>query len=220
MAKKTIPCPNPECDKVLKSSSGWTLHVKKCCPELRWRKTIVKMEVEFEIPDVVEEGISPVALFRKAFWTAEVRGIGTCALKHATLLDRTTATRSATQQEKKRMGRAEALRDRNSAANEFKKIVKEIVGEAPKALKTSTQTEWPETIMVTFHKPGINRWEIRNTWEYAFTLHLKKTTLEVQLERRALTGKWGVFTTTKSKTFQLADPKSFEGIRKFTGLQP
>jgi hypothetical protein len=227
VAKKQYPCPSPTCNKVMKSTSGWTLHVKKCCPELRWRKTIVKMEIEFEIPDVTKEGLGPVDLFRQAFWEQDVRGIGSCKLTQATLLDVTTATRDATQREKNRIARAEALRDRGTATREFKRIVQEIIGK-PNNQGVHTETRWPEQITVTYHNPGLNKWEKRSIWDVAFVLHLKTERLEVKLARKLRRGgqqtPWGGspgdYTGGKAKTFRLADPNSFEDIRNYTGLRP
>jgi hypothetical protein len=223
VAKKDYPCPNPDCSKVMKSTSGWTLHVKKCCPELRWRQTIIKMEVEFVIPDVVKEGVGPVDLFKQAFWAQDLRGIGSCKLTHATLLDRTTATRDATPQEKNRIKRAEALRDRGTATREFKRIVQEIIGKPKKNQSVHTETDWPETIKVTYHSAGIQRWERQRVWDVAFTLNLKTERVEVHLDQKLKpnTNRWsGVTLGGQSKTFRLADPKSFEDIRKYTGLRP
>lgn len=222
VAKKEYPCPSPDCNKIMKSTSGWTLHVKKCCPELRWRQTTVKMEIEFVIPNLVKEGMGPVDLFRQAFWEQDVKGIGSCKLSHAILLDRTTQTRDATAQEKRRLERSEALRDKTSAVREFKKIVQEIVGKPHARQGVHTETDWPDRLTVTYYKRGLQRWEKRNQWDVAFILHLKKERLEVKLERKSQSGqRWSNdYTGGQAKTFRLADPNSFEDIRKFTGLRP
>jgi len=226
VAKKEIACPNPKCSRIMKSTSGWTLHVKTCCPELRWRKTVVKMEVEFEIPQVMEDSLGPIDLHSHAFWPQDVRGVGSCKLVHAILLDVTTATRDATPQEKNRIKRAEALRDKGSATREFQRIVKEIVGVCPQGLVAHTTTNWPNSIAVTFQPPGLKQYEKRHIWKYAFTLDLKKTNILVALESKkksAVVTPWvgpNDVTCKGKKTFRLADPKCFEDIRNYTGLRP
>ena len=37
-----LTCPNPECRRELKSRSGYTLHVKKCCPEIKPDLEVIK----------------------------------------------------------------------------------------------------------------------------------------------------------------------------------
>jgi len=219
VAKKGHTCPG--CGKVLKSSSGWTLHVKKCCPELRWRKTTVKMQVEFEIPDVIHSD-DPNILFRLAFYEHDVKGIGSCHLKTAALLDKTIDVRKPTSQEKTRMDRAIAAKDKNSTVREIKKIVEGIIGKPTKKQSIHTETSWPETVRITYTTAS-TKWDKGYLWDVAFTFNLKNGQVEVKQKTERAPGhsQWSrEVIGGYRKVFRLADPDCIEEIREYTGLRP
>ena len=216
----------PGCQRVLKSTSGWTLHVKTCCPDLRYRKTRVKMEIEFDIPvpldDMNNHGISvtasPLAFFNLAFWPKEIRKVGQCEMVSANLLEEPTIeNRAPTYQEQARLKRSEMQRDANSANRECRRVAKVLIGE-PKDLAVRGEGGYPETVTLIYAPKGLRAWQHRDQAKMTLTFRLKDETVEVgtgPVNKHS----WPRIHKTV-KTFRLADPECIEQIQKFTGFKP
>jgi hypothetical protein len=209
----------PKCNKKMKSKSGWTLHVKKCCPDQRWRKTTVKMEIEFEIPKPIGEAVPAVHMFQTAFHTAEIKGIGTCRLNSAMVLDRNISTRKPTLIENHRMSYTAGMRDKNTAIREFKRLLKLIVG-GPQEFETYTEANYPKSITISYHghDPGLSayyksRYWRKQYWKLKFELDIQKSVISISTEKSK-------HKRSTTKKFQLADPDCFDEIREFTGMAP
>jgi hypothetical protein len=230
--KKALSC--PKCGLALKSTSGWTLHVKTCCPEERYKRTTVKMMIEFEVPVALDgthvvskrqrwilkdaKDFGAVKLFQLAFRNNDIPEVGVCELKVAGLLDKQISKRPPTYQECNRAVRAKKDGEKVAVVAEFKRVICEIIGDAN--LKISTDaSEYPTAIFHLYTDSVANpipRWEILNNTLYSFTFMVGKTRVSIGK------GPWLLDAYPRvhrfNRNFNLADPKSFDAIKKWMKL--
>jgi hypothetical protein len=219
----------PKCNRPIKSTSGWTLHVKQCCPELRYRKTIVNMNVTLEIPMALDGTDNDynmkgdLDLFQSICYMREISGIGFCNLVGATVAQKNIDVRQPTFDELRTLKQAEEIKDRNNIKSEFTKVLHEIIGETKGVYNESVTLSTIgkgeiNNITVRLYKGEIRKWEISTKCSFEFVYTPNSGNLAV-LKRRP-----GVNTIqsdgTSTITVQLANPNSFDKVRKFTGLRP
>jgi len=237
MAVKIFTC--PKCQLSMKSKSGWTLHVKTCCPEQRWRKTTVKMEIEFDIPVALDANepyfgtrrsrsrvapTAPMDVFNMAFWAREVKQIGNCQITSAQILDKNIYLREPTAMEKRLMQRASADQNKTQTVAECKRVLREIIGnDHGLSIHTSTE-DWPNYVAIMLgNTAGMRKWQVADNAKFTFRFNIPAGVVEIGAGKRNRQFKQGrgyVTTFPKETNVRLADPTSFNQIRTFTGLQP
>ena len=213
----------PRCGKMMKSSSGWTLHVKKCCPEQRFRKTRISMAIEFDIPIPLDGTnnhkrpipTSPLEFFKMAFFPREVRistyggrKIGRPEIVSASLIgEPKISTRPPTISEQWAMKRVEMNRDKKSAIAECKRVAHILLGDQ-KDKGMITTSDYPKWINFAYHKGGDARWQSILT----ITFLLNKESVRVSYGKLRLS--WPK-TLNVYEEFKLADPECMDKIQEF-----
>jgi hypothetical protein len=146
----------PKCEKELKSKSGYTLHIKKCCPEMRFLETRVKMVIEFVAPRNVER-LPALGMFRDSFGPYDRKDGGCSQIKSARVISATVTPREANSKEIEKLEKAMKAKDRNESARELKKIVDLAINkdlDASLKWRISANTKgWPNTITIDAYPP-------------------------------------------------------------------
>ena len=209
---RTYNCPKPDCDRRMKSKSGLTLHIKKCCPEYRYMRTTVEMKILLHIDEVADIAANGIALFRKYFAT-----YGGATIKDGEVIVSKISTREPTKLELSREQRNLASRDKTAALGEFKTLIKNLIGTdkyKELGLKGSTY-RWPRELKLWGRKSlsagGVLGWY--GATEFRFDR--AKERLAIKYDESQYTPKGRKFGRRKNKTFQLADPESTKRIGEF-----
>lgn len=229
---KTFTC--PKCLKPMKSKSGWTLHVKTCCPEQRWRKTTVKMTIEFDIPVALDNNepyfgtrdawprsvpTTSLSIFNMAFGTREVRHIGQSKITSAQLIDQTIHLRTPTQMEINAQKRAQANQNKVQAMSECSRILMGIIGTNHGMGIYQSTKNWPAYVTIRLGDPNLKRWRIAQDAKFTFKFDIQAGIVYVGKGPTKQDNYYN-YVHTQTTSVRLADPALFNKIRSFTGLQP
>lgn len=218
MSKNNKIC--PACGKKLKSSSGYTLHIKKCCPEMQYVETKVKLTLTFTVPRDVSKISDPMGLFRDSFGAYDKKDGGYARLDQAWVVGEPVVTpRKPNKAELSKIAKAEKNKSKTATVAELKKIVNAAI-EAKWKLKANTawvnyvrkgkqmSGHWPDFIKITASAPPPQGRRYSSCSIY-FVFDIKKETVIISTHETSY-----INHDHAVKEVRLADPKLFEIIRE------
>lgn len=198
------PC--PKCGFTAKSRSGRTLHMKKCCPDLLFKKTVVNMSITFSATADISD-MKPVALFRKC-WGAWQKGFKT-QLQDVTINDVKVLDRKASVEEKMKMRHQKEKRALYKKARKIKDIWLEVAKEFVDKFKIRSSYHEDNYTWWIFEDHGRSCY-FRGHTAHKITIHYFINRAEFAIENIA---------SGHIDAIHLTDPEAFSKIRDiFDGI--
>ncbi len=208
MAKKKVePCP---CGFQPASSSGRTLHMKKCCPDQMHLQTRVRMTVEFTVGGDVSQ-LGAIKMF-KACWGAWKNTGGYANLKFADVHNAEVGPRGLSPIEKKKKLQAATNKERRLASAEIRAVIDESVG------KRLMEEKWKNIKTIAVSWPDELRWDFEpyirqsRALDAGVRLRFHTSTTCLYISRSLSPHRYHRF--GPDIKINLADPECFEQIRK------